>query len=153
VPLVTVVGGRAAFAVLHTVLVLLLGAPFLAAAMAVGGAGIAHALSALAVIGSASLAARMCGLFFLALAGGRRPLRDLLLMPFLAASLVVTFLFAPQSSPFHALGSMLKEPGGPSRSLVCAALDLGGAIVLGGGAWAVLAGVRRRDQRRRAAGG
>jgi hypothetical protein len=148
VALVSVVGGRAAFAVLHTFLLLLLGAPFLAAAMAVGGAGIAQALSALAVIGAASLAARMCGLLLLALVGGRRSLRDLLLIPVLASFLVVTFFLAPRSSPFHALASLLKNTGGASAALACAALDLGAAFVLAACALAVLSGVRRRAKRR-----
>jgi hypothetical protein len=151
VPLVSVVGGRATFAVLHTFLLLLLGAPFLAAAMAVGGAGIGQALSALAVIGAASLSARMCGLLFLALVGGRRPLRDLLMIPVLASSLVVTFFLAPQSNPFHALASLLKDNGGASAALACAALDLGAALVLAACALAVLSGVRGRAKRRGAA--
>jgi hypothetical protein len=148
VRLLSVVGGRATFAVLHTFLLLLLGAPFLAAAMAVGGAGFPQALSTLAVIGAASLAARMCGLFFLALVGGRRPLRDLLLIPVLAASLVVTFFLAPASNPFHALAFLLKDADGPSAALACAALDLGAALVLAGFALALLSGVRRRAKRR-----
>jgi len=148
VSLVSLVGRRLIFAVLHTFLLLLIGAPFLAAAMAVGGAGFPQALSALAVIGAASLAARMCGLLVLTLVGGRRPLRDLFLMPVLAASLVVTYILAPRTNPFHAIAFLLKDAEGSSTPLTCAAASLGVALVLAGCAVAVLSGVRSHAKRR-----
>jgi hypothetical protein len=152
VPLFSVIGGRLMFAVLHTFLLLLIGAPFLAAAMAVGGAGFPQALAALAVIGAASLAARMCGLLVLTLVGGRRPLRDLLLIPVLAASLVVTFFLAPRTNPFHAIAFLLKDADGPSACLASAGVDLGAALALAACSLGVLSMVRGRAHRRGGSG-
>lgn len=148
VPLFSVVGGRMTFAALHTVLLLLIGAPFLAAAMAVGGAGLPQSLSALAVIGAASLAARMCGLLALTIVGARRPLRDLVLFPALAAGLVATFSLAPWANPFHAIGFLLRDPRGSSAAFRCAAADLGAAVVMAGCALFVLFLVRARARKR-----
>ena len=148
VSLVSLIGRRLIFACLHTFILLLIGAPFLAAAMAVGGAGFPQALSALVVIGAASLAARMCGLLVLTLVGGRRPLRDLLLIPVLAASLVVTYFLAPRTNPLHAIAFLLKDAEGSSTPLACAAANLGVALVLAGCAVAVLSVVRSHAKRR-----
>src|SRR5208282_17319 len=77
VPVFSVVAGRLVFSALHTLVLLLLGGPFLAAAMAVGGAGFPQALAALAVAGAASLGARMAGLLALAVVSRRTQLRSL----------------------------------------------------------------------------
>ncbi|MGO9308590.1 MAG: hypothetical protein ACLQDL_06160 [Spirochaetia bacterium] len=134
-------------AALETVLMLAAGAPFLAATMAVGGAGGPQALCALAVIGTASFAAGACGFLLLVLVG-RRSIRDLLLMPFLAASLVVTFFAAPGMNPVHAVVFLLKSPEGPRDALVCAAENLGIALVLAGAARAAMSAVRGRARKR-----
>ena len=148
VSLISVIGGRMVFAALHTVVLLLLGAPFLAAAMASGGAGFTQALSALAVAGAASLGARMSGLLALTLVSRRQRLRGLLLFSALAAVLAVTFLWAPWANPFHAVAFLLKNPHGSSFCLWCAAADLGAACVLAAGAGLVLAVVRAHTKYR-----
>jgi len=147
VSLTLLIGTRMMSAALHTLLMLLAGAPLLAAAMAVGGAGVPQALCALAVIGAATLAARTCGFLFLVLVG-RRAIRELLLIPFLAASLVLTFFAAPGMNPFHAIVFLLKSSDAPRSALVCAADDLGIALVLAGSARAVMSAARRRAQKR-----
>ena len=153
VSLLSVIGGRMVFAALHTVILLLLGAPFLAAAMAVGGAGFAPALSALAVAGAASLGARMSGLLALALVSRRQQLRGLLLYSALTAIMAATFFLAPWANPFAATASLLKNPHGWSASLWCAAADLGAACVLAACAGGALAVVRARATRRGPGGG
>jgi hypothetical protein len=148
VSLLSLVSGRLAGAALHTLVLLLIGAPFLVAAMAVGGAGFPETLQALAVIGAASLAARMCGLLAHALLGARRPLRELLLFLVLAAAFVLTFLFAPPVSPFQTLGTLLKPGHVSSPSLVCTAAELGAALLFAALALAALSGMRARARLR-----
>ena len=140
--------GRLAAGASHTFLLLLLGAPFLVAAMAVGGAGIPHILQALAVIGAAGLAARMCGLLALALIGANGPLRRALLFLFLTAVLAVTFFLAPAVSPFRAMASLLKPVEGAPPPILSAAAGLGAALLLAAGALAVLTVTRARAARR-----
>jgi hypothetical protein len=153
VSLLSVIGGRATCAVLHTLLFLLIGAPFLAAAMAVGGAGFPQAISSIAVVGAASFGARMCGLLVLTLVDARRPLRDLLLIPTLGAALVVTWLFAPRVNPVHALIFLLQCPDGAAAGLACALANAAVALVLAVSAWMVLSGVRARAVRGGGTGG
>ena len=153
VSLFSVVGGRLLFSALHTAVLLLLGAPFLAAAMAVGGAGFLQALPVLAVVGTASIAAWMSGLLALALASRRQQQRDLLLFPLLAALLVVSWFAAPWANPVHAIAFVLKDPQGASACLRCAAADAGAALVLGACAVVVLSVVRSRANKRRPDGG
>ena len=153
VPVISLVGGRLASGALHTLLILLLGAPFLVAAMAVGGADVRQTLRALAVIGAAGLAARMCGLLALALLGARRPLRRGLLFVVLVGALAVTFLLAPDVSPPRALASLLKPGDGSASWIACAAASLGAAVLLAAGALAALSGARARASRRAPRGG
>jgi hypothetical protein len=148
VPLFSLVAGRLAAGAVHTLMVLFLGAPFLVAAMAVGGAGVPETLQALAVIGAAGLAARMCGLLALTLLGARGPFRRGLLFVFLAAALAVTFFFAPAVSPLRALATLLKPAEGSPSSIAAAAAGLGAAVLLAAGALAALSGTRARAARR-----
>jgi hypothetical protein len=148
VSLFSVIGGRLVFSTLHTVVLLLLGAPFLAAAMAVGGAGFHQALPALATIAAAGIAARMSGLLALALVSRRQQLRDLLLFGVFTAVLVVTWFFAPWANPFHAIAFLLKDPNGSSSCLWCAAADLAAALAAAACAVAALTVVRARAKRR-----
>jgi len=145
VPLASLVAGRFVFGFLHTVLLLLLGAPFLAAAMAVGGVGVPQALRALAIIGAASLAARMCGLCALALVGARRPARDLLLFFAVTASAAAAFYFHPDASSFRGIAAMARAGGG--LSLLPAGTDLAVAVLLAGCTLGVLSVVRARAKR------
>ncbi len=149
VPLLSLVAGRLAIGVLHTVVLLLLGAPLLVAAMAVGGAGLPQLLAALCMVGAASLAARMAGLCALSVVGGRRPLRDIVLVLCVIAAAAAAFFLAPAASAFRGIGSLTKDPG--STPLLAAAADAGVAVALAAGALAVLAATRARA-RARAAG-
>jgi hypothetical protein len=144
VSLVSLVLGRFAVGVLHTLVLLLLGAPFLVAAMAVGGAGIPGVFVAVAVIGAASLAARMCGLLALVLLGTRRPLREVFLFIVLAGAFGSTFFFAPALSPFSVLAALLKPAGGLPAATWCLVASLGAAALFAVLALTVLTGVRSR---------
>ena len=146
VPLASLVAGRFAFGLLHTLVLLLLGAPFLAAAMAVGGVDLPQALQALAIIGAASLAARMCGLCALALLGGRRPARDILLFFAVTAPAAAVFFARPAASSFRAIAALTR--GDAALGLLPAGTNLAAAVLLAGCALAVLAGVRAQAKRR-----
>jgi hypothetical protein len=146
VPLATLVAGRFAFGLLHTLVLLLLGAPFLVAAMAVGGVELPQALRALAIIGAASLAARMIGLCALALVGERRPARDLILFFAVTASAAAAFFALPAVSSFRAIGALVRGDG--SFSLLPAGTDLAAAVLLAGCTLGILSGARARAKRR-----
>ena len=146
VPLASLVAGRFVFGLLHTLVLLLLGAPFLVAAMAVGGVGFPQALQALAIIGAASLAARMCGLCALALVGARRPARDILLFFAVTAPAAAAFFVRPAASSFRAIASLARGDG--SLSLLPAGVDLAAAILLAACTLGVLSGARARAKRR-----
>ncbi|HVO37723.1 MAG TPA: hypothetical protein VMV03_01730 [Spirochaetia bacterium] len=144
VSLLGLVGGRASFAVLHTILLLLLGAPFLAAAAAVGGAGLTHVARALAILGAAGLAGRAIGLLSNCIMGARRPLRDIALYLFLVAVLIATFLVATAASPFYGLYALLEPSEGFPEWLVCVAANLLLAAAFWGLSILALAVVRAR---------
>lgn len=138
----SVVAGKAAFAVLHTIFMLALGAPFLLAALAVSGAEARQAVAALGVVAASTVSARMFGLFLLVLFAGRKLLRDTILLAGMAAYLLVTYLFLPAVSPIAAL---LGASAG-----VSALASLGAGCLLAVLLGALLALVRRGA---RAAGG
>jgi hypothetical protein len=144
VSVLRLVGGRASFAILHTALLLLLGAPFLAAAAAVGGAGLPHVARALAVIGAAGLAGRAIGLLAHCVIGVRRPLRDVALYVFLIAILIATFLAATSASPFYGLYALLEPSEGFPEWLVCASGNFLMAAAFWGLSILALAVVRAR---------
>lgn len=146
VPLASLVAGRFAFGLLHTLVLLLLGAPFLVAAMAVGGVGMPQALLALAIIGAASLAARMCGLCALALVGARRPARDILLFFAVTAPAAAAFFVQPAVSSFRAIAALTRADG--SLSLLPAGADVAAAVLLAACTLGVLSGTRARARRR-----
>jgi hypothetical protein len=141
-PLGRLVGGRAAFAFLHTLLLLLLGAPFLAAAVAVGGAGPTRLFRAFAILGAAGVAMRALGLLFQCVLGARRPMREIIMYPVLIALQIAAFAAAPVLSPFHALNA-----GDPPEWLPCVLANLALAAVFCGfsilALWAVRARARR----------
>ena len=151
VSLAALVGGRLLLGLLHTMILLLLGAPLMIASMAVGGAGPAQALAALAMIGAAGLAARMAGLLVLSLVGTRRPLRDMTLFLLVSALAAATFFLTPAVSPFRVIGSLARNPGDPAW-LACTAASLGAAAAFAAAALGALAGLRARANRRRAGG-
>jgi hypothetical protein len=151
VPLARLVVERFAAGLLHTFVLLLLGAPFLAAAMAVGGVDLPQALCALAIIGAASLAARMAGLCALALLGARRPTRDIVLFFAVTASAAATSFLQPAVSSFYGVAALARGDG--SLSLLPAAADLAAAVALAGCTLGILLGVRARAKRRAPGGG
>jgi len=86
VPPAEIVLGKGVFGVLHTALLLLLGAPFVVASLAVGGADGTEGLRVLAVAGAACLCARMLGLLVLVVVRGKPLVRDVVLVPLLAVA-------------------------------------------------------------------
>ena len=141
VPLGRLIGGRAAFILLHSVLLLLLGAPFLATAMAVGGAEPSQLFRSLAVIGSAAAASRTLGLLALCVFGSRQPLREIVVYPVFISLQIAAFLALPSASPFHALYQAVKTPGSPEW-LICILANLGMAATFCGLSVLALGAVR-----------
>jgi hypothetical protein len=153
ISLAAVVGGKTGFAVLHTLFLLLLAAPFLLAGAGVSGAGPLQVLATFAVLFSAGTAVRMYGLLILALLGARTVLRDIVLMPSIALFLVVSLLWAPQLNPFMSLLDLpvrMAGRGGESaqaaRSTVaaCVLLCVASTVVLGAAVLPVLHLMRAR---------
>jgi len=119
----TVIAGKLAFSVLHTLFLLALGAPFALASLAVSGVPVVNAARALLVVGAAAVACRMLGLFLLIVLDERSLLRDLAMiaagLTFIPASLA---LF-PAANPVSAILSL----GGASEHPAAVPL-LGAAI-------------------------
>jgi hypothetical protein len=147
VSLVEVVLGKAAFALGHTLFVVLLGAPLLFVAMAIGGMTEAQLLLVLAVSGAACVAARMFGLLVLTLVRTGPLLRDVILLPVIALSLVLTLLFLPPANPIGAVVSVAvgssQGVGRMSLPLTSIVISLGAAALLGGAVLASLRAMRR----------
>jgi hypothetical protein len=150
VSLVEVALGKAAFAAAHTLFLLLLGAPFLFAAMAAGGMTEAQVLVVLAVTGAACLAARMFGLLVLTLVRSGPLLRDVILLPAITLCLVLTLLFLPQANPIDAVvGAAIGPRPGSGRmapSLISIVISLGAALLLGAAAMVSLRAMRRSHE-------
>jgi hypothetical protein len=149
----SLVAGKAAFAVLHTALLLALGAPFLLASLSVSGAPAGALGAGLATLASAGLAARMFGLFLLALLGQRKLLRSASFIGVFAAYLVVTFLAFPLASPVSALLALRAgDAAAVPHADLLAALTLAAAIGLAGTTALVLAAARRQARHRSPSG-
>jgi hypothetical protein len=155
VPLASIVAGKAMFALLHTVFLLALGAPFLLASLAVSGGGPSLVLPALLVIGAATFAVRMYGLLALVLMESSQVARNVFLATGIILYLVVTAVSMPAANPIAAILSILPRDrlaAGPINFLfgsipffsLSAIMSLLAALVLAGGALAWLRGVRRR---------
>ncbi len=110
VSLASLVAGKAVFALLHTLFLLALGAPFLLASLAVSGGGLSLILPALLVIGAATFAVRMYGLLTLALLE-RQGARDVTLAVGIIMFLVVSALVVPSVNPIVAILSILTRDG------------------------------------------
>ncbi|HEY9595048.1 MAG TPA: hypothetical protein VHE79_11260 [Spirochaetia bacterium] len=117
VSLAEIVLGKAAFGVVHTAFLLLLGAPFVVASLAVGGAGGAEAVRVLAVTGAACLCARMLGLLVLVVVRGRALVRDVVLFTILALAIVLALLFLPMASPIDAVVARTPRQTGISAGI------------------------------------
>lgn len=104
------VAGKTAFAVVHTIFLLLLGSPFLLAAASVSGAPAGSFGRALVLVGAATLASRMYGLFLLGLFGQRRILRGAAFLAGLAVFLAGTWLLLPALNPVSVLLGQISTP-------------------------------------------
>lgn len=140
-PMAEIVLGKAAFGVLHTIFLLLLGAPFVIASLAVGGAVGMDALRVCAVCGAVCLCARMLGLLVLVVVRGTPVVRDVILMPILALSLVFTLLFLPMASPIDAVLART-----PRQVGISAGISLTIALALGIGAAFAMRLMRKPDE-------
>ena len=161
VSLLSVVLGKAGFFTLHTLFLLLLGAPFLLAPMAVGGVTLPKAFAAFAILGTASLAARMFGLLVLALVGTRRLWRDIILLTGVLICAVTVLVAVPSLSPIRALLGLSSVPGAgghPPASLLspaaaCGLLHGAAALICAAATLLVLQSSRRRARGGRRADG
>jgi hypothetical protein len=153
VPIASIVAGKAMFALLHTVFLLALGAPFLLASLAVSGGGLSLILPALLVIGAATFAVRMYGLLALVLLESRQVALDVTLVLGIILFLILTALSVPAANPIVAIMSILPRDevaAGPIRFpfgsipffSLSAIMSLLAALVLAGVALACLGGVR-----------
>jgi hypothetical protein len=155
VPLVSIVAGKALFALLHTLFLLALGAPFLLASLAVSGGGLSLILPALLVIGAATFAVRMYGLLTLVLLE-RQVARDVSLALGIILFLVVSALTVPATNPIAALLSILPRDeaaaapisfpfGSIPFFLICVIMNLLAGLLLAGTTFASLGRTRRRE--------
>jgi hypothetical protein len=141
----SLVAGKAAFAVLHTAFLLALGAPFLLASLSVSGTPPGVLGAGLATLASAALAARMFGLFLLALLGQRKLLRSAAFVGGFAAYLVVTFLAFPSVNPGSALLALRAgDAAAVPHADLLAGITFAAAIGLAGATALVLAAARRQ---------
>jgi hypothetical protein len=154
VPLRSIALGKAGFAFLHTLFLLALGAPFLAASLAVSGLEPRAALEALMVLGAATLAARAYGFAMLVLLDSRRGLRESMLLVGIVAFFGLSIGLYPPANPVVALvwvSTRGRVPGGalpqpfPSMPyfLYSVLLDILAACLLICVAWWRLAAMRR----------
>jgi len=140
------VGARFTAGAAHTALLVLLGAPLLAASLSVGGATPPQMLACLLVLGMAGMVARMWGLLALSVAGTRRSPRGFIAYTGISASALTTFYLAPSVSPFHVLAGLPRATG-VSAAWPCIAACAGAAVTLAAGSAGALA-VRRVRARR-----
>ena len=156
VSLASIVAGKILFALLHTLFLLALGAPFLLASLAVSGGGLALMLPALLVIGAATFAVRMYGLLTLVLLE-RQIGRDLCLAGGVILFLVVSSLVVPAVNPIAALLSILPRDEAAEAPIsfpigsipffsLSAIMSLAAGLLLAGAVLASLGGIRRRER-------
>jgi hypothetical protein len=140
VSLAGIVLGKAIFAVAHTAFLLLLGAPFLLAASAVGGVTGAQVLLVLAMTAVSCLCVRMLGLLVLVIVRSGPLLRDVILLPLIALAIVLTLLFLPLACPLDAVIGR-----SPRQALISIGISLTMALVFAVGAAFSLRIMRRPD--------
>jgi hypothetical protein len=146
VSVASLVAGKLAVAVLHTLFLLALGMPFLAVTLGVSGVPRAAAAAALAVAGCAALAFRAFGFLLFTLFEQRPALKDVLL---LFCGLVLVFLpmlIAPAANPVSALLALGSAEGSGRQVALSAAGSLAAAAVFSGGAFAALRAARRKPR-------
>jgi hypothetical protein len=155
VSLASIAAGKTLFALVHTLFLLALGAPFLLASLAVSGGALALMLPALLVIGAATFAVRMYGLLTLVLLE-RQLGRDLCLAAGVILFLVVSSLVVPAVNPIAALLSILPRDEAAGASIILfvsipffslsVIMSLAAGLLLAGAVFAILGGIRRRER-------
>ena len=117
VPLGLVVAGKLGFGIFHSLFLLLLGAPFGLASLAVSGIAPVTAARALLVIGSSALACRMVGFFLLTLMHERQLLRDFIMMVGGILYVVLSISSFPKGNAISAILSLTSlEAGLPTTA-------------------------------------
>jgi hypothetical protein len=135
----SLVAGKAAFSIVHTIFLVALGAPFLLSASSVSGAPGGSVAGVLSLLATSALAARMYGLFLLAVMGRRRLLRAATFLAGLGGFLFVTYLLQPGINPI-AMAIAARE----GASLVPIVIfNLAASVFLAAAATAVLVLARR----------
>ena len=99
----TVIRGKLAFGLVHTIFLLALGSPFVLAAVGVSGASFTTGLCILLVAGAAATGFRMLGLFLLTALPGHALVRDMVMLVAGAAGLAACTALLPAASPLSAL--------------------------------------------------
>jgi hypothetical protein len=105
-PLASVIGGKLSFALLHTLFLLALGAPFLLAALGVSGVPPGAAFRILLVVGSSAVACRALGLFLLTVLGEHALIRDLVMLSAGCVSIPASMAAFPPANPVSAILSL-----------------------------------------------
>ncbi len=156
VSLGSIVAGKTLFALLHTLFLLALGAPFLLASLAVSGGDLPLILPALLVIGASTFAVRMYGLLTLVLLE-RQVARDVCCAMGIILFLVVSALTVPAANPIAALLSILPRDEAASAPILfpfgaipffslSVIISLLAGFLLAGTIRASLGRIRRREQ-------
>jgi hypothetical protein len=135
----SLVAGKAAFSVVHTIFLVALGAPFLLSAASVSGAPRGSLSGVLALLATAAFAARMYGLLLLAAMGQRRLLRSVVFLVGVGAFLLVTYLAWPGFNPLVMV--IAARDGAPLLPVIL--FNLGASLLMGAAVTAVLVLVRR----------
>jgi hypothetical protein len=102
----TVVAGKLAFAALHTLFLLALGAPFVLASLAVSAVPTVNAARAFLVVGAAAAACRMLGSFLLVALGERSLVRDIAMLAAALAAISASLALFPAANPVSAILSL-----------------------------------------------
>jgi hypothetical protein len=102
----TVVAGKLAFATLHTLFLLALGAPFVLASLAVSAVPMPDAARAFLVVGAAAVACRMLGSFLLVALGERSLVRDLAMLAIACVAVPASLALFPAANPVSAILSL-----------------------------------------------
>ena len=156
VSLASIAAGKTLFALLHTLFLLALGAPFLLASLAVSGGGLTLLVPALLVVGAATLAVRMYGLLTLVLLE-RQVARNVILALGIVLYLVVSGLTVPAANPITALLSILPRDEAAAAPIslpfgsipffwLSVIMSLLAGLLLAGAVLASLGGIRKRER-------
>ncbi len=148
VSVASIVFGKLAAGIAHTIFLLALGTPFLLAARGVSGAPPGAAASALVVAGCSALAFRLFGFLLFALFERRPVLKDVLLFFGGLALALLPMLAAPAANAVSTLLGLGSDGRGAGPGLapvwVCAIYGLAVTAVFSVGSFAALMAIRRK---------